>query len=357
VARRVRLRPAGLLWASPLRKQIISSFAATSALRPTRPESACARRSRPQRTGRAGARSGFPFARRIPAHRRACGSAFCRAPPVSGTIRRSGFLRRNAGWPASDRHCGRDRSCLCFPPGVHGILLLCATIRHRDHPGILNRWRRAVRDDHARMLRDIADDGVAAIPGCVTTVLRARRRRPWFDRLRRLPLPCRGLELCSRRCLLKDTRMASARGSATREAIIRRSEPVQLQLWVRILPAIAPKSPLSGRPRGVLQMARWWNRALDLPVKMFSQAGSKHPCQRHLATLHGVVFDILVGSENRVGAAVPVPQPGAVGDPMICRTSRDPPGDPRQARRARPGRRLQTGQSEPKKRHPLYLIE
>jgi len=28
--------------------------------------------------------------------------------------------------------------------------------------------------------------------------------------------------------------------------------------------------------------------------------------------LHGVVFDILVGSENHVGSAVPVPQPGAV---------------------------------------------
>jgi len=33
--------------------------------------------------------------------------------------------------------------------------------------------------------------------------------------------------------------------------------------------------------------------------------------------LHGVVFDILVGSENHVGSAVPVPQPGAVRNPMI----------------------------------------
>ena len=31
------------------------------------------------------------------------------------------------------------------------------------------------------------------------------------------------------------------------------------------LPAIAPKSPLSGRAMGVLQIARWWNSAADLP--------------------------------------------------------------------------------------------
>jgi hypothetical protein len=37
VARRARLRPAGLLWVSALRKQIISSFAATCALQPARP--------------------------------------------------------------------------------------------------------------------------------------------------------------------------------------------------------------------------------------------------------------------------------------------------------------------------------
>jgi hypothetical protein len=41
------------------------------------------------------------LARRIPAHRHACGSAFCRAPPASGTIHWCGFLRRNAGSPAA----------------------------------------------------------------------------------------------------------------------------------------------------------------------------------------------------------------------------------------------------------------
>ena len=30
--------------------------------------------------------------------------------------------------------------------------------------------------------------------------------------------------------------------------------------------------------------------------QMFSRV--KHPCQRHLVTLHGVVFDILVGSRT-----------------------------------------------------------
>jgi oligopeptide/dipeptide ABC transporter ATP-binding protein len=72
---------------------------------------------------------------------------------------------------------------------------------------------------------------------------------------------------------------------------------------------------------GVLQIARWWNSAPDLPdvSKCFRRIRSKHPCQRHHATLHGVVFDILVGSENHVGSAVPVPQPGAARTPMILK--------------------------------------
>ena len=52
---------------------------------------------------------------------------------------------------------------------------------------------------------------------------------------------------------------------------------------------------------------------------MFWRDRSKHPCQRHHATLHGVVFDILVGSENHVGSAVPVPEPGAARTPMILK--------------------------------------
>src|SRR6266436_9198786 len=34
----------------------------------------------------------------------------------------------------------------------------------------------------------------------------------------------------------------------------------------------------------------------------------KHPCQRPPVTLHGVGFDILVGSENRVGLAAVFPE-------------------------------------------------
>ncbi len=61
------------------------------------------------------------------------------------------FLRRNAGWPASGRYGGRDRSCLCSPLGVHGIVLLCAAgIRHRDHPGIRHHGRRALCPKRSR---------------------------------------------------------------------------------------------------------------------------------------------------------------------------------------------------------------
>src|SRR5436305_265180 len=78
-------------------------------------------------------------------------------------------------------------------------------------------------------------------------------------------------------------------------AIVRRGKPVQLQWWAGILPEIAPKNPFSGRAMGDLQMARWCNSAPDLPdvSKGFSGC-SRHSCQRHHATLHGVVFDILV---------------------------------------------------------------
>src|SRR6267378_4201700 len=37
---------------------------------------------------------------------------------------------------------------------------------------------------------------------------------------------------------------------------------------------------------------------------MFSRDRSKHPCRRSPATLHGVVFDILVGSDNHAGLAL-----------------------------------------------------
>ena len=117
-------------------------------------------------------------------------------------------------------------------------------------------------------------------------------------------------------------RIGSARGSATREAIIRRSEPLQLQLWVRIC--------LQSRRRGRCREGPWaFYKLRDgeivpliCPTCQNVFAGcSKHPCQRHHATLHGVVFDILVGSENHVGSAVPVPQPGAARTPIILISS------------------------------------
>src|ERR1700682_6278193 len=65
-----------------------------------------------------------------------------------------------------------------------------------------------------------------------------------------------------------------------------------------------------GAPRffgamGVLQIARWWNSAADLPdvSKCFRGLAQSIHASDHHATLHGVVFDILVGSEHRVGLA------------------------------------------------------
>ena len=57
---------------------------------------------------------------------------------------------------------------------------------------------------------------------------------------------------------------------------------------------------------GVLEPARWWISAVDLPdvSNCFRRIGSAS--ERH-ATLHGVVFDILVGSEHRVGLAAVFP--------------------------------------------------
>jgi hypothetical protein len=46
-------------------------------------------------------------------------------------------------------------------------------------------------------------------------------------------------------------------------------------------------------------VARCCNCAGDLPDVSKCFRRLKHPCQRPLVTLHGVVFDILVGSEKR----------------------------------------------------------
>src|SRR5260370_28586715 len=66
---------------------------------------------------------------------------------------------------------------------------------------------------------------------------------------------------------------------------------------------------------------------------MFSRDRSKHPCQRPPATLHGVVFDILVGSEYRAGLAAVFPDEDR-GDGLPSRSSRAAgPTSPRGVRR------------------------
>jgi hypothetical protein len=66
----------------------------------------------------------------------------------------------------------------------------------------------------------------------------------------------------------------------------------------------SPESASLSRPIGVLQIARRCNSAGDLPdvSKCFREvAQSIHASHHHatFATLHGVVFDILVGGEHR----------------------------------------------------------
>jgi hypothetical protein len=56
-------------------------------------------------------------------------------------------------------------------------------------------------------------------------------------------------------------------------------------------------------------IARCWNSAADLPdvSKCFRGLAQSIHASDHHATLHGVVFDILVGSEHRVGLAAVFP--------------------------------------------------
>jgi hypothetical protein len=75
--------------------------------------------------------------------------------------RRNGFWRHTVGSPASGRYCERERSCLCFPLGVSGIV---PSLGARGLRRISRRGCRVfVRNDHARMLRDVADNGFAAV--------------------------------------------------------------------------------------------------------------------------------------------------------------------------------------------------
>jgi len=101
-------------------------------------------------------------------------------------------------------------------------------------------------------------------------------------------------------------RMASACGMATHG----RSCPVAIQCNFNCRdfgPAIALKRPFGGAMSG-LKVARCWNNAGDLPDVSKCFRRLKHPCWRPPVTVHGVVFDILVGSENRVPGEVRGPR-------------------------------------------------
>jgi hypothetical protein len=72
-----------------------------------------------------------------------------------------------------------------------------------------------------------------------------------------------------RSCVHVDISLGNAHGKRARfgdaQAIIRRARAGATSIMGKdFLPATAPKCP-SGRAMGVLQMARWWNSAPDLP--------------------------------------------------------------------------------------------
>ena len=112
--------------------------------------------------------------------------------------------------------------------------------------------------------------------------------------------------------------MASARGSATRRRSFAGASQCNFNgrgVW----PVIAPKRP-SASAMGGYNMARCWKCAGDLPDVSKGFHGAKHPCGRPPVTVHGVVFDILVGSESRV-----VLRPGSVACPAVARGAPDVP--------------------------------
>ena len=123
-----------------------------------------------------------------------------------------------------------------------------------------------------------------------------------------VPLPCRGLELCSRRYLL-GLAHRKARAARQRErrpfAVASRcnfGEPMQLQLWVRIFYLQSRRrTRCRAGPRGFCKLRDDGIVPLICPTcqNVFAGAQSIHASDHH-ATLHGVVFDILVGSESLV---------------------------------------------------------
>ena len=108
------------------------------------------------------------------------------------------------------------------------------------------------------------------------------------------------------------SRIGSARGSATREATLRCGEPMQLRradatsiVGKDFLPAIA-QSHRTARcragPRAFCKLRDDGIVPLICPTcqNVFAGFAQGIDASDHHATLHGVVFDILVGSESRV---------------------------------------------------------
>src|SRR5258708_26078502 len=110
-----------------------------------------------------------------------------------------------------------------------------------------------------------------------------------------VPLPCRGLELCSRRYLL-GLAHRKARGARQRErgpfggaSRCNLGEPVQLRragatsiVGKDFLPAIALEEPVVGQGHGRFAITGRYSCATDLPdvSKCFRRDSSRHPCQR-----------------------------------------------------------------------------
>jgi hypothetical protein len=115
-------------------------------------------------------------------------------------------------------------------------------------------------------------------------------------------------EPCSRR--ISDTRIGSLRYDNA-QPIIRCGEPVEYQLS-EFWPAIGQK-PFGGAISGFKLRDGGIVPVICPTRQVFSRA--KHRCRRQLVSLHGVVFDILVGARHRCRVCArrrPVTRDGAL---------------------------------------------
>src|SRR5712675_1264303 len=106
------------------------------------------------------------------------------------------------------------------------------------------------------------------------------------------PLPCRGLELCSRRYLLGH---AHRKARAVRQRAgdhSPRASRCNFKLWVRIFAQNRTEERAIAGPRAFNGLCD--NEGVPLICPTCQVFCPKHPCRRLPATLHGVVFDIFV---------------------------------------------------------------